>query len=71
MLVSLEGNIGAGKSTLLKILSEMYPEAEFLQEPLACWQNINENPELNLFEKFYKEPKRWAFTFQTYAYQSR
>ena len=48
VLVSLEGNIGAGKSTLLNLLKSNYPDAIFLDEPVANWQSINNNPQLNI-----------------------
>lgn len=63
--------MGAGKSTLFEILKKEYPDAYFLMEPLESWQAIGGNPKLNVLEKYYEDPKRWGFTFQIYAYQSR
>ena len=63
----VEGNIGAGKSTFLKLLNtylDIYP----VFEPHQKWQNIDGE---NLLDKFYKDTKRWAYTFQTYAFVSR
>ncbi|KAM3136692.1 hypothetical protein pb186bvf_011137 [Paramecium bursaria] len=71
ILISLEGNIGAGKSTLFEILRKQFPQAIFLMEPLEQWQSINGDPNLNILEKYYQDPQRWAFSFQVYAYQSR
>jgi len=63
----VEGNVGAGKSTFLKMLDH-YLNAQFVLEPHERWQNINGE---NLLEMFYKDPSRWAYTFQTYAFNTR
>ncbi len=67
---SIEGNIGCGKSTFLDILRKKMPEAQWIDEPLSCWQNVGEK-RVNLLERYYKEPKRWGFTFQMYAILTR
>jgi deoxyadenosine/deoxycytidine kinase len=63
----VEGNIGAGKSTFLKLLNS-YLAIQPVFEPHQKWQNIDGD---NLLDKFYKDTKRWAYTFQTYAFISR
>ncbi len=63
----VEGNIGAGKSTFLKIISQ-YLDIQIIYEPHQKWQNVAGH---NLLEQFYKDPKRWAYTFQSYAFVSR
>lgn len=63
----VEGNIGAGKSTFLKMLNS-YLDIEPVYEPHQKWQNVEGE---NLLDKFYKDTKRWAYTFQTYAFVSR
>ena len=71
ILVSIEGNIGSGKSTLLKRLRELEPSWTFVDEPVDSWLTIrNENGE-SLLEVFYKDIKRWAYTFQNAAVLSR
>ena len=67
-LLSIEGNIGAGKSTFLKKLSENFKEAEVIFEPHHQWQNIEGH---NLLETFYKDTKRWAYSFENYAFLTR
>lgn len=67
-LFILEGNIGAGKSTLLKLLRESL-NIDVINEPIDKWQNV-EGQE-NLLDLFYKDTKRWAYTFQSYAFISR
>jgi deoxyadenosine/deoxycytidine kinase len=67
-LFILEGNIGAGKSTLLKILKETL-NIDIIDEPIDKWQNVDGQE--NLLDLFYKDTKRWAYTFQSYAFISR
>lgn len=68
-LLVIEGNIGAGKSTFLRCLGDSLL-AEPIFEPHEKWQNIGGGGE-NLLDKFYSDTKRWAFTFQKYAFVSR
>jgi len=78
-LVSLEGNIGAGKSTLIRKLQEKYensPENQtrilFLPEPVAFWQTfVDSKTGKNILDLFYENPKKYAFSFQMLAFQSR
>jgi len=67
-IVSVEGNLGSGKTTFLKLLSEHIPEITLMKEPVELWQNVQGH---NLLELYYKNFKRWSFTFQTYALFSR
>lgn len=64
----VEGNIGAGKSTFLKILNDNL-NVQVIYEPDQKWQNVGDGE--NLLDKFYSDPKRWAYTFQTYAFVTR
>jgi deoxyadenosine/deoxycytidine kinase len=64
----VEGNIGAGKSTFLQILKQ-YLNVQVMLEPHEQWQNIGNG--YNLLDLFYKDPKRWAYSFQSYAFVSR
>ena len=66
-LYILEGNIGAGKSTLLALLNN-YLDVDIIPEPTNKWQKIGSD---NLLDLFYKDTKRWAYTFQSYAFISR
>lgn len=75
-LVSIEGNIGAGKSTILEHL-ESYMKNNgnhkilFLKEPLDIWEQFHDENGHTILEKFYKNQKRYAFTFQVMAYITR
>lgn len=59
--VSIEGNIGSGKTTFLNHFKEQ--NVCILSEPVEQWQNCHGE---NLLELFYKDPKRWAFSLQSY-----
>lgn len=63
----IEGNIGAGKSTFLSLLEEL--PLQLVYEPHEQWQSVGSAG--NLLEAFYKDTKRWAYTFQSYAFITR
>ena len=67
-LISIEGNIGVGKSTFVGKLSERYKELSIVPEPVADWQSIDGE---NILDAFYKDPSRWAYSFEFYALYSR
>jgi hypothetical protein len=66
----VEGNVGAGKSTYLSMISDIGKcnEIQVVQEPVEQWQNVKGE---NLLAQFYKDPKRYAFTFQQYVLLTR
>lgn len=64
----IEGNIGVGKSTFLKIIQDNI-DCQMVFEPHKKWQDVNRAG--NLLEQFYKDTKRWAYTFQSYAFITR
>ncbi|GJP43941.1 hypothetical protein CLOM_g3342 [Closterium sp. NIES-68] len=81
--VAIEGNIGVGKSTALRALSERLngdvalrrditggADVALLAEPLREWRNVRGSG-ANALEAFYKEPKRFAYTFQSLVFISR
>jgi deoxyadenosine/deoxycytidine kinase len=59
----LEGNIGAGKSTLLNLVEKHCQEIQVVQEPQENWFVPTDGT--SLFESFYKNPQRWAYTIET------
>lgn len=75
--IAIEGNIAAGKSTFISILqkiSENDPNCNWYvqPEPLAKWTGEKDNKKgSNLLENFYKNPKRWAYTFEAYTFMTR
>lgn len=63
----LESNISGGKTTLLNRLSKFLEEnnindIEVILEPVEEWEKIG------LLVSFYKNPGRWAYTFQNFAF---
>jgi hypothetical protein len=66
----VEGNVGAGKSTYLSMINDIGKcnEIQVVQEPVEQWRNVNGE---NLLERFYRDPKRYAFTFQQYVLLTR
>jgi deoxyadenosine/deoxycytidine kinase len=67
VLLSLEGNIGSGKSTVLQILKERHPDWIFVDEPVGDWLALRNEHGESLLEVFYKDKKRWSYTFQNAA----
>lgn len=65
--LTVEGNIGAGKSTFLNKIRDSLG-CSLLWEPCQEWQDIGG---LNLLDEFYKDIKRWAYSFQLYAFLTR
>ena len=71
IILSIDGNIGAGKSTFLNYLKNKYPKWHFIDEPVDTWTRfVNEDNE-SLLEVFYKDRKRWSYTFQNCAFLTR
>ncbi len=71
IIISIEGDIGSGKSTLLRELHEKYPELHFIDEPLSTWTSFKNEEGESLLTVFYKDIRRWAYTFQNCAILSR
>ena len=70
IIISIEGNIGAGKSTIIenieKILGHEY--IEYNEEPVKEWINCQG---VNILEKYYTNPSKYAFCFQSVVMSSR
>jgi deoxycitidine kinase len=64
----IEGNIGAGKSTFLSCVSK-FLNVQPILEPCHAWQDVAGSG--NLLQAFYDDGKRWAYTFQSYAFITR
>jgi deoxyadenosine/deoxycytidine kinase len=75
ILISIEGNIGAGKSTIISKMQQKYKNRKdiiFLQEPVGIWETIHDKyTNQNMLQKFYENPKKYAFAFQIMAYMTR
>ena len=71
IIISLDGNIGVGKSTLLTHIQQRFPDILVLPEPVDTWTSLKTEDGQNLLELFYKDKKRWSYTFQNAAILSR
>lgn len=66
-IVIIEGIIGAGKSTFINYCLKPTLERRGLRvaiipEPVEKWKKNG------ILERFYRDPKRWSYTFQTMAF---
>jgi deoxycitidine kinase len=67
----IDGNIGSGKSTIVNKIKEATGEnVKVVPEPVDLWLSIK-NSEDNLLSLFYKDPHRYAYTFQTVVFKTR
>jgi len=72
ILVSIEGCIGSGKSTLInKLKADERCDYEFIDEPVGIWQSLKNEDGEDLLQVFYKDNKRYSYTFQNCALLSR
>jgi len=66
-VIIVESEIGGGKSTLLPALAAGLARRGFqavtVEEPVGEWKGV--------LEKFYADPVRWAYSFQTLVYVTR
>lgn len=70
IVIAVEGIIGAGKTTLLKecllpILLKKGWKVTLVEEPVEKWK------ESGILKKFYENPSRYAYHFQTKAFHDR
>ncbi|XP_026758983.1 deoxynucleoside kinase-like isoform X1 [Galleria mellonella] len=61
--VLVEGNIGSGKTTFLEHFRQ-FEDITLLTEPVEQWRNLRG---WNLLDLMYKDPAKWAMTFQSYV----
>jgi deoxyadenosine/deoxycytidine kinase len=82
MLITIEGNIATGKSTFLKLLDDMsWPSCKATQKipkPIVVFENVSQwmstmdpSSGKSVFDLFYEDKKRYAFTFQSFVLLSR
>lgn len=69
LCISIEGLIGAGKTTLIEqvvaALRARGKKVAYASEPVKTWE------EVGALKLFYKNPPRYAYTFQTFTYITR
>jgi deoxyadenosine/deoxycytidine kinase len=69
-VIVVDALIGAGKSVLLEMLVVMLFKlfkirAKIVKEPVEKWKKSG------ILDRFYKDPKRWGYHFQTKAFYDR
>jgi len=72
--IAIEGNIGVGKSTFLSLMRKVKGldgNIVTMPEPVSKWQNVGGNSDYNLLQRFYEQPHRFSYTFQSYAFITR
>jgi len=74
-VVVVDGIISAGKTTYIKMLVNNLIsrgwKVTVVKEPVDEWCEKGKNGELSLLERFYQDPKRWTYHFQTMIFYSR
>jgi deoxyadenosine/deoxycytidine kinase len=71
IIITIDGNIGAGKSTFLNYLRQKFPKFNYIDEPVDIWTNLKNEQGETLLEVYYKDKKRWAFSFQNCVFLTR
>ena len=66
-LVLIIGPSGSGKTTLLHAIENYINDKKIIDiqvvyEPVKIWR------EIGLLDSFYRDPKRWSYTFQNIAF---
>jgi deoxyadenosine/deoxycytidine kinase len=69
--VSVEGPIGAGKTTLMNRLQDSLSMRYGHGNVVLLEENIDSLMDSGLFQKYQKDPKRWAYLFQTKMFDLR
>lgn len=73
-IISIEGNIGAGKTTIIEQLEKQYTDIKSIlvvREPVDVWESIKDSDGESILAKFYKNPEKYAFSFQIMAFVTR
>lgn len=71
-VIFVEGNIGSGKSKFLSQIETSFGEdCQVIYEPLDTWTSLKDKDGVNVLDHFYKDPKKYAYTFQNIAFMSK
>ena len=70
-IFSIEGNIGSGKSTIIERLKERFNDFIYLPEPVEEWNKVKDTHGETILEKYYKDKKKYSFSFQMMAFITR
>lgn len=64
VILMIDGILSSGKSTLLNKYKKLYPSLFIIQEPVDKWVASG------LLEKFYENPKKYAYELQVFIMDS-
>ena len=71
-VIFVEGNIGSGKSKFLSQIETYYGgDCQVIYEPVDTWTSLKDADGVNVLDHFYKDPKKYAYTFQNVAFMSK
>jgi len=71
-VIFVEGNIGSGKSKFLSQIETYYgDECQVIYEPVDTWTSLKDERGVNVLDHFYKDPHKYAYTFQNIAFMSK
>lgn len=68
-IIAIEGIISAGKTTLIENLKEYFEENNYIIE--VAKEPVNDWIKSGILEKFYSDPKRYGYHFQTTVFSSK
>lgn len=70
-VIAVEGVIGAGKNTLIERVIKIVDVTSDRLLILPVYEAVSEWQSTGLFAEFYKNPREWAYKFQTYVFSTR
>lgn len=70
-IVVVEGGIGAGKTEFVRALADGLPAVAPRFRVRPVYEPVDQWVASGMLAAFYADPKRWAYTFQTYVYATR
>jgi len=71
-VIFVEGNIGSGKTKFLSQIEKYYgDDCQVIYEPLDTWTSLKDENGTNILDHFYKDAKKYAYTFQNVAFMSK
>lgn len=70
-IIFVEGNIATGKSTFLSLISKHLKNVQTIHEPVDKWTQLKDSKDINILEYFYKDMKKYTYSFQSFAFLSR
>tara|TARA_B100001121_G_C18593762_1_gene575985 strand:+ start:35 stop:736 length:702 start_codon:yes stop_codon:yes gene_type:complete len=70
-IIFVEGNIATGKSTFLSLIAKNLQNVQAIHEPVDKWTQLKDSENINILDYFYKDMKKYTYSFQSFAFLSR